>query len=69
LRYVNAYSPTNCDGTDLQKDTFYQKLKKACKRTEKNQKLIVTGDFNATTSVSLQKCYFDGKKPFGRQWN
>jgi len=38
---------------------FIKKLKKACKRKENNQKLIVTGDFNATTSVSLKQCYYD----------
>ena len=29
LRYVNAYSPTNWDGSDFKKDLFYQKLKKS----------------------------------------
>ena len=41
------------------KDDFYRLLRKAC-ITQKNQKLIVTGDFNATTSVSLTNCKFNG---------
>ena len=35
-------------------------MKKACKKQDKHQKLIITGDFNATTSVSLKQCFFDG---------
>ena len=62
IRLVNCYAPTNCDGTDHQKDLFYRMLRKASKKQYKHQKLIVNGDFNATTSVSLKQCYFDGKK-------
>ena len=62
IRLVNAYAPTNCDGSDTQKDIFYRMLRKACKKQYQHQKLIVNGDFNATTSVSLKQCYFDGKK-------
>ena len=62
LRVVNAYAPTNCDVSESQKDIFYRTLKKACTKQYKHQKLIVHGDFNATTSLSLQQCHFDGKK-------
>ena len=62
IRLVNAYAPTNCDGSDNQKDTFYRLLKKACTKQHKHQKLLVAGDFNATTSISMKQCYFDGKK-------
>ena len=29
LRFINSYSPTDCDGSDSQKDAFYRSLKKA----------------------------------------
>ena len=62
IRLVNCYAPTNCDGTDNQKDVFYRMLKNASKKQYEHQKLIVNGDFNATTSVALKQCYFDGRK-------
>jgi len=61
LRLINSYSPTNCDGSDIQKDLFYRMLKKACTKHNKHQKLVILGDFNATTSISLHQSYFDGK--------
>ena len=60
IRLVNAYAPTNCDGSEQQKDLFYRLVKKGCIKQSKHQKLIITGDFNATTSTSLKQCYFDG---------
>ena len=59
---VNAYSPTESHGTDEQKRNFYAKLNKAITKSYKNQKFIIAGDFNATTSVANHKCNFDGKK-------
>ena len=60
LRIVNVYSPTEVGGTANEKDNFYRMINKACKRTEKHQKLIVIGDFNAETSYASKKCNFDG---------
>ena len=60
IRLVNAYAPTNSDGSDNQKDVFYRLLRKACTKQHKHQKLLVTGDFNATTSVSLKQSFYDG---------
>ena len=62
IRMVNVYSPTNCDGSENEKDTFYRMLKKSCNKQDKQQKLVVVGDFNATTAVSLDKNYFDGQQ-------
>ena len=60
LRVVNVYSPTDCDGTDEQKNKFYFDLKKASKKQQKHQKLIIAGDFNATTDVAKFKSNFSG---------
>ena len=62
IRLVNVYSPTNCDGSESQKDTFYRLLKKACVKQHKHQKILVCGDFNATTGVSLRQSFYDGKQ-------
>ena len=62
IRIVSAYAPTECDGSTGQKDNFYRQLKKACVKQSKHQKLIINGDFNATTAVSLYQTYYDGKK-------
>ena len=62
IRYVNTYVPTNCDGSENQKDALYRMLKKACIKQHKHQKVVVTGDFNATTSVSLKQCFYDGSR-------
>ena len=59
IRLVNAYSPTNTDGTTFQKDDFYRKIRKACISTEKHHKLVVTGDFNAITSVALKQSFYN----------
>jgi len=62
LRVVNVYAPTEANGTDAQKQSFYSTLKKAIVKTQKHQKLVVLGVFNVTTSISKQRCYYDGKK-------
>lgn len=62
IRVVNAYAPTEATGTLPQKQSFYSLLSKATQKTQKHQKLIVLGDFNATTSISKHRCFFDGKK-------
>ena len=51
LRVVNVYSPTDCDGTDEQKQKFYSDIYKASKTSQNHQKLIITGDFNATQGL------------------
>ena len=61
-RIVNGYAPTECDGSDSQKDLFYKKLNAACVKTQKHQKLITVGDFNATTSIANYMSYYDGIK-------
>ena len=35
LRIVNVYAPTEANGTDAQKQSFYNNLKKATKKTQK----------------------------------
>ena len=62
IRVVNGYAPTEADGTEQQKLIFYSNLNKAIIKTQKKQKVIVAGDFNATTSISHKRCFFDGKK-------
>ena len=62
IKIVNGYAPTEADGTDQQKLLFYSTLNKALVKTQKKQKLIVVGDFNATTSISKKRCFFGGKK-------
>jgi exonuclease III len=52
IRLINAYAPTNCDVSENTKDLFYNKLRKSSIKQYKHQKLIVNGDFNATTEVS-----------------
>ena len=61
LRIVNGYAPTEANGSESQKQQFYSHLKKAAVTTEKHQKLIVVGDFNATTSIAKYRCSYDGK--------
>jgi hypothetical protein len=62
LRVINVYAPTDVNGTENQKQTFYRELKKATVKTEKHQKLLIMGDFNATTSIAKSHCCYDGKK-------
>ena len=62
IRIVNGYSPTNSDGSESEKDLFYQKLKKACVKDQKHQKLMVVGDFNAATSIAKYHSCYDGEK-------
>ena len=61
LRVVNVYSPTDSYDSENKKDIFYRQFKKPAVKQEKHQKLIVTGDFNATTSIAYKNCKFDGK--------
>ena len=37
-------------------------LRQASEKQYKYHKLIVNGDFNATTGLSTKQCYYDGKK-------
>ena len=60
IRLVNAYSPTDTNGTDYQKDDFYRKTRKACIPTKKHHKLILTGDFNAITAVATKQSFYNG---------
>ena len=62
IRLVNAYSPTNCDGSESAKDIFYRTVRKSSTKQYKHQKLLVNGDFNATTELVTKQCYYDGKK-------
>ena len=62
LRVVNVYSLTDCDGTDEQKQKFYSDVTKASQTSHKHQKLIIAGDFNASTGVTRYKSNFDGKR-------
>ena len=62
LGIVNVYSPTEANGTENQKQLFYTSLNKATMKTEKHQKILVIGDFNATTSIAEHRCYFDDSK-------
>ena len=43
IRIVNVYAPTNCDGSETEKDAFYRLLKKSCVKQDKHQKLVVLG--------------------------
>ena len=61
IRIINGYAPTDCGGTNNQKGLFYRTLKKACVKSEKHQKLLVVGDFNATTSIARYKSCYDGR--------
>ena len=61
IRLVNAYAPTE-DGSDNEKDAFYRTLGKASKTDSRHRKLLIAGDLNATTSVSLKHCAYDWSK-------
>ncbi|XP_071959537.1 uncharacterized protein [Antedon mediterranea] len=58
LRIVSAYSPTE-SGSESSKDIFYAKLSKVT-RVENNTKLLLMGDFNATSTITTRKSLFDG---------
>ena len=62
IRLVNGYAPTETGGSNTQKDEFYRSINKMCEKKEKHQKLIVVGDFNATTALALQKSEYDGSQ-------
>ena len=59
IRLVNAYAPTE-EASENMKDVFYRDLRKACQVKVKHQKLFLAGDLNATTTVSLKHCEYDG---------
>ena len=61
IRVVNGCSPTNCDGSEYQKETFYRLLTKSSIKDQKHQKVIVTGDFNAETGLAKYKSCYDGE--------
>ena len=58
IRLINAYSPTNIDGSIQQKDDFYRNLRKAACKKEKHEKIIIVGDFNAQTAIAYEQCFF-----------
>ncbi|XP_071944796.1 craniofacial development protein 2-like [Antedon mediterranea] len=58
LRILSAYSPTE-SGSESPKDIFYAKLSKVT-RVENNTKLLLMGDFNATSTITTRKSLFDG---------
>ena len=62
IRIINGYSPTDSGGSDNQKDMLYRQLKTACSKNQKHQKLVIVGDFNATTNVANYKSCYDGTK-------
>ena len=59
IRLVNAYAPTE-EASENLKDVFYRDLRKACQTKVKHQKLFLAGDLNATTTVSLKNCEYNG---------
>ena len=62
VRLVNVYAPTNSDGSESAKDNFYRTVRKSSKKHYKHQKLVINGDFNATTELATKQCFYDGKK-------
>ena len=50
IRIISAYAPTNC-ASDNMKTQFYRELKKSVTSRESNQKLLLCGDFNATSTI------------------
>ena len=58
IRLINAYSPTNIDGSIQQKDDFYRNLRKATCKKEKHEKIIIAGDFNAQTAIAYEQCFY-----------
>ena len=61
IRLLNVYAPSEPRSENL-KNNFYRMLRKATVKNQKDQKLLVLGDFNAKTSVACRKCDFDGIK-------
>ena len=61
---VNGYATTHRIRRDWTTKTQLNKnsnLNKAIVKTQKKQKAIIVGDFNATTSISHKRCFFDGR--------
>ena len=60
LRIVSAYAPTEAKSLATKK-SFYRELNQICQvDLDKNRKLIIQGDFNATTSICNKHSSFDG---------
>ena len=53
--------PQNVMDQQIRKTTSIDYLKRHVKNS-KHQKLMVNGDFNATTAVSLDQTFYEGKK-------
>ena len=60
VKIVNVFSPTESDESENKKESFYRLLNKACIKSEKHQKLIIAGEFNAKTSLAFQSGCYDG---------
>ena len=60
IKFVVAYAPTE-EGSSELKNKFYYQLNLCC-TVAKREKLVVLGDFNATTSLHKSHCSFNGTK-------
>ena len=58
LHVVSAYAPTENKPLSAKK-SFYRDLNKVS-QVDKNRKLFIQGDFNATSSICLKHSSFDG---------
>ncbi|XP_033111719.1 uncharacterized protein LOC117112688, partial [Anneissia japonica] len=59
IRLISAYAPTEDKPLSI-KQKFYRELNNICK-VEKNRKLIIQGDFNATSSICCRASSFSGR--------
>ena len=59
IHVIVGYSPTE-EGSEYAKNRYYRQLRKMTRAEKKikNQRLLVCGDFNATTSISSTHCSF-----------
>ena len=63
VKVIVCYAPTDATNTsDSARDLFYRGLRSMTTTDHKRQKLMVIGDFNATTGLVLRPkaCYFNG---------
>ena len=60
LRIISAYAPTE-DKPLSTKEAFYRDLNKLCQLSKKT-KLLIQGDFNATSTATTRHSCFDGLK-------
>ena len=58
LRIISAYAPTEANGTQSQKDSFYSDLTRISK-IKNNRQLLIGGDMNATANYG--KSFMSGK--------